>query len=272
MPIVNAVVPPVGGAIFLSITASSNITIVRTPQSTGVPVQIYSGPAVSYYIDQGEGYSTNVEYLPNDTYTYTVTDSSGSVVTAPLTTSASVLITPDQITSVIIKLIKAGINNLILTQPGWIKPRVFHALPTSGTPQLPFIVVTFDLLQQNAVPVGQMNMPEYNNTIDISVLVDRRYTVTTYTTTVDEREFYRDALIAIFESSLFTPLQQLGQDVSHSFQAVSIQETDPSPGFYVTDMMWMMTGAYSITLQTDYGLIESLDIGGINAQSTTQPL
>ncbi len=272
MPTVTAVVPPVGGAVFLSITASSTITIVRTPQSTGVPVQIYSGPPVTYYIDQGEGYSTNVEYLPNDTYVYTVTDSSGSATTPSLTTTSSILINPDQITNVIIKLIKAGINNLILTQPGWIKPRVFHALPTSGTPQLPFIVVTFDLLQQNAVPVGQMNMPEYNNTIDISVLVDRRYTVTTYTTTVDEREFYRDALIAIFESSLFTPLQQLGQDVSHSFQAVSIQETEPPPGFYVSDMMWMMTGAYSIILTTNYGLIEYLDTSGVNTQSLTELL
>ncbi len=272
MPTVTAVVPPVGGAIFLSIQALSPMTITRTPQSTGIPVQIYNGVAVPYYIDQGEGYSTNVEFLPNDTYTYTIADSSGSTSTDPLVTTASITINPDQITSVIVKLIKAGINNLVLTQPGWIKPRVFHALPTSGTPQLPFIVVTFDLLQQNTVPIGQMNMPEYNNTVDISVLVDRRYTVTTYTTTVDEREFYRDALIAIFESSLFVPLQQLGQDITHSFQAVSLQEIDPAPGFYVSDMMWMMTGAYSITLTTNYGLIESLDTSGVNAQSTTGPL
>ena len=149
MPTVTAVVPPVGGAIFLSIQALSPMTITRTPQSTGIPVQIYNGVAVPYYIDQGEGYSTNVEFLPNDTYTYTIADSSGSTSTDPLVTTASITINPDQITSVIVKLIKAGINNLVLTQPGWIKPRVFHALPTSGTPQLPFIVVTFDLLQQN---------------------------------------------------------------------------------------------------------------------------
>ena len=268
MPTLEATIPPCGGGVFLSISANSPMTLTRYAQSTNTTVTLYSGNSVPYYIDQGDGFDVNVEYLPDDTYTYTVSDNTGSAVSSSLTPTASILITPDQITSVIIKTIKAGINALVINQSGWIKPRVFHAMPLSGTPSLPFIVVTFDLLQQKYVPIGQQNMPEYNNQINIDVIMERRYTVTTFTTTVDEREFYRDALVAIFESSLFQPLQQLGQNIEHSFQSISTQETDPSPGFFVSDSMWMMTGGYNVKLQTNYGLIESLDTSGVLASPT----
>ncbi len=268
MPTLTATVPPCGGGVFMAITALSPMTLTRYAQSTNTTVTLYSGTMVPYYIDQGDGFTTNVEYLPNDTYTYTLSDSSGSVSSGPMTPSASLLVSPDQITGVIVKTIKSGINSLVLTQPGWIKPRVYHAMPLSGTPQLPFITVTFDLLQQKSVPLGQQNMPEYNNTINISVTVERRYTIRTVTTSVDEREFYRDALIGLFESALFQPLQQLGQNISHSFQSVSFQDFEAEPGFYVSEMMWIMEGAYSITMTTDYGLIENLDLSGVNVDSS----
>ena len=269
MPTLTATVPPCGGGVFMAISAVSPMTLTRYAQSTNTTVTLYTGPNLPYWIDQGDGFTTNVEYLPNDTYTYTLSDSNGSVSSGAITPTASLLVSPDQITGVIVKTIKAGIDALVILQPGWIKPRVYHAMPLSGTPQIPLIVVTFDLLQQKAVPIGQQNMPEYNNTINISVLVERRYTIRTVTTSVDEREFYRDVLVALFEGALFQPLQQLGQNISHSFQSVSFQDTDQEPGFYVSEMMWIMEGAYSIAMITDYGLIESLDLSGVDTGSST---
>jgi hypothetical protein len=174
----------------------------------------------------------------------------------------------------LIRLLQGAFNSLTLPS-GVNVPEVLHAMPLGGIPEFPFVVVNQDLLQQTEVPIGQSAYQspatsgqgtvsgfQTNFPWSITGLVERTYRVSILSKNAVERDFYRDAIPAIFQA-LFNPvLQPLGLDVSHKWQVSTGQVSDDraakSPGFYFAECMLTFEGTLDVTVSPIYGLVETI--------------
>lgn len=263
-------VVPTGGAIILDFTLDSEITpkspmtlsrAISTDGTLSAFTQLYTGNALQLFIDVGD--SLPKPLAPGTSYVYRVTDATGALEqTEPLLPTGSILIDPDGLTSLLIRLLQAGVSNMTLW-PGIKLATVSNAMPITGFPTLPFVVVNLDLIQQENVPIGQnTEQPDGSNIWTVASYAKRIWRVSVLSTTAAERDFYRDGLIAIFQSLLGSVFSALGSNMSHRFQAASGQTSDEyqgkSPGFYFADVMMEVLGVFNTTIQTSFGLIETI--------------
>lgn len=264
---------PTGGVVGLtmySLDQKGPWTLTRSlVGSTAAPTILYDGPPMAPsgnpaigipFIDAGDG--TSLPLNPTKQYAWTFTTFNGTVTTAPIFPICSITVEPDHLSSLMIKMMQAGVESLRVPAGYNNKPTVMHAMPLTGNPPLPLISVNEDLLQQEYVGIGDsVNTDIRLNQYVLSAIVKRRYSVTVITTTTDERKFYRDAIISIFRTMCGPALGRLGSNISHQFQAADSQEVsrDQQPGFYYSVVMLEISGNFNVTVTTDYGLVEVIN-------------
>lgn len=264
---VSGVVVPTGGVAVLTASgiASSGVTFSRSFGSGAYSViDTTTNPGnFCVLIDYGINLPGP---LPNDQgdWNYEVTDglTQASVSLVPYT--ALVFSVTDSLTVTLIRSILSGINNLVLPA-GYKRPTVYHEMPKTGFPPLPFIFVTQIGLEQADTQIGQ-DFPlvqQLNNNYlmqNYSVMAKRTWRVSTYSRTAGEREYYRGVVVGIFQTFLSSILQPIGSDMSHNFIVQSGQDSggDADPGFYWSDMMLSAKGIYNTTFVPQIGTIATI--------------
>lgn len=276
---------PTGGAVALSmddyfqpatvLTASgvTSMTLARaTSGVTGLSsfTTLYSGAPQPRYIDVGDCLPGPL--IAGSGYVYQVTDGRGTTQVGPVYPAPSLVVMADPLNNMLIRLIQAGINNLTL--PGGIKPlQVTTKMPQGGLAALPFIVVNLDAGQQSDTGIGQ-DVPNVNsatgNDWTIWVNAKRMWRISVLSHDVEERDFYRDAIISIYQVIIATVWNLIGVDKTHDIQFTSGPDANEwegrIPGFYFADIMVTADGVLNTTVITGYGTIEM-----ITATNTADP-
>jgi hypothetical protein len=266
-PRVEWQVAPTGGIAILKLKSAghaSSWSLVRSVVSGGANVQQVTlfdspGSAVPVFVDIGDG--TKAPLDPTLTYQYVFTTSKGAVTTDPIVPSASIVLEQDQLTQILLRALASGVRSLVLPANFRNAPSVFHSMPMGAQPTIPMITLNGTLLQQGDIPIGQNNPNNVTtNTLIIGGQALRHYTIAVLTTTVDEREYYRDAVLAIFHSILGTILAAIGENASHRFQVHSSQVTGDGmqPGFYYAEILLELTGSFAVGVSTTYGVIREI--------------
>jgi hypothetical protein len=165
-----------------------------------------------------------------------------------------------------------GAFSIVQLPNGMKRPQVVQAMPLTGLLPMPFVVVTNELDQQEEVPIGQsvpvlgegFVQPPYSNVWTQTGFDRNMYRVSIFSTSAVERDFYRQLVIATFRANLYYVFQQLGSDITHSYQAASYQTTQSHdgfvPGFYGCDIALEFTGTKNVTIYTSLGIIEKIDV------------
>jgi hypothetical protein len=260
-------VAPTGGIVILklwSAALASSWSLVRSIVSgaaTSQQVTLFSSPGspVPVFVDVGDG--TKAPLDPALSYQYTFRTSAGTVTTDPIIPSASIVLEQDQLTTIMLRALTSGVRSLVLPASFRNTPPVFHAMPMGSQPTIPMISLNGTLLQQGDIPIGQNNP---NNMTDNMLIIGgqalRHYTIAVLASTVEEREYYRDAVLAIFHSILGTILAAIGENASHRFQVHSSQVTGDGmqPGFYYAEILLELTGSFAVGVSTTYGAIREI--------------
>lgn len=262
---------PCGGIVRLRMVsdAAGTWTLMRSPTSPDVaaPFILLSGaaPEDGYWLDYGDG--TNLPLDQATTYTYTLTVGSDPPAVQVVTPAASIDVAYDDFLRLLVRVLQAGIaalNPPSMPTPGGFairnRPQVIISMPLVGQPPLPCVTVNEDLLQQQFVPIGHgIDNATVVNLYQVDEIVDRRYRVTVMTSSVDERDFWKWVVLALFKTMLVPVLIEMGQDVSSEFQAASSQVLDPPPGFYFCDIMLQFSGIFPVRVTTSFPIVESFD-------------
>ena len=248
-------------------------TSLLLPDPTPAPAGSTYIPYINY-IDIGEGLNAPLNQSLAYAYTFTVVSGGTdvSITTPAISVGATLTINQDDLTQIFIRVMQAGLNALIVPNNFKRKPSVFHAMPVAGQPTLPFVAISQVTMQQVQVPIGQNVMSNYqSNLLSITDLTKRRYSIAIMTTTAEEREFYRDAVISIFKTILGPLLESIGQNVSHDFMVDTGQVTQDrdAPGFYYCECLVEITGTFNVTVSTNYGFIADIDPTPSTAQDAS---
>lgn len=270
--VVTPSVIPTGGGISLDFQpyATTGAVLLQraTSGASGLSAwtQLYSGDFQCIFIDMGDELPTPL--ASGSQYVYQYTDPYGNVTqTPPLTPAGAIQIEDDGLTRLIIRILQAGLDNLAL--PGNVgKIDVRQEMNTQNFPVMPFVVVNLDLLQQSDIPIGQqVQDPNQQGIWTVAGLAKRIWRVSTFCRTAEERDYYRSAIIAIFEASLFQPLGPIGQNMKHTYQASSGQEAQDSklqiPGYFYSDIMIDVVGQLNLAIVAPYGIISTIGITGV---------
>jgi hypothetical protein len=266
--VLTCTVVPCGGIVNIDLVSTDTGTwlLTRAPTANLLNTYIlYEGPplvlpiASPYYLDIGDGNNGPLNQQTN--YTYTFTTWSGSVSQA-ITPASTIEIEYDDYLQLLVNMLSAGVQSL--TPPAWLrttgKPAVFISMPLVAQPPIPCITINEDLMQQEEVPIGHgINTDQILNFYQIQEIVNRRYRVTVITSSVQEREYWKLAVISLFKSILVPVLHKMGQDISSTFQAASSQINPPEaqPGFYFCDIMLEFSGILPVRITTSFPPVES---------------
>lgn len=274
-PMLKYTAIPSGGAVSLNLLSLSTanwqlnrfvnidgnlVSGVALTLPTPVLPKLKNTPANILVVDCGDG--TSQPLNPSLTYVYQFTNDKGTVSTPALPVGANIQIVQDDLTYIILRILKSGLVSLAVPAEFKNKPSVLHAMPIDGQPKLPIITVNQSYIGQTHVPLGTANENVFlDNRVTKTALMDRIYSVAVLTTTVEEREFYRDAIIGIFTSILGPVLQKMGQDTSHDIHVDSGQVTKDTlqPGFYFAEAMIKISGSFNVIVTSDYGIIAQID-------------
>ena len=266
---VTGVVAPTGGVVILTVSGISGGPLVYS-RSFGSGAYSVIGtvpnPRSSFdiFVDPGELLQGP---LPTDqgTYNYMVTDSVSTAYASGLVPYTSLSVSPDFATVLVERSLEAGIDGLVLP-PGYQRPKVLHEMPKTGTQAIPYILVNQITMQQSRTQIGQdvpttLVGPGGIQNQTLAITANRTWRLEVFVRTSAEREYYRDAVLAIFASMLASTFQPLGWDMKHSFMvhADQLVGKDMNPGFYFADILYTIEGAYNVGLQASYGLIETID-------------
>jgi hypothetical protein len=260
---------PTGGAITLSISASGSGMVLSRAVSgvggLGPFTTLYSGSPVAAYIDAGD-------YLPaplssGSLYVYQLQDANGTTQSAAYQPSPQLNVEIEPWLYLMIRLFQAGISNL--TPPNGVNSnvQVLQQMPIVGIPPMPFVTINQDLIQQQEVPVGQsISQPDYTGTWAVTEQAKRVFRITVMATNTADRDYYRDACIGIFISLIASVFNNLGDNVTHRWQASSYQMADDpngmSPGFYGADILCEVKGTFNIAITQNYGIMETITFVG----------
>jgi hypothetical protein len=285
MPTLNAFLVPTGGAVRLELTTAVSGAISLGRAVSGVSglgpfTTLYSGVPLrndgltAFYVDVGDFAPAPLD--PTLQYVYQLQDVNGVALTPPTQPVAGVNIEQDELTWIMFRLLKAGLSNLSL--PAGIQPikDVVQAMPLGDLPPTPIVVANPEMIQQADQQIGaDTEVVASDNTFTRSELARRVFRVSVISQNAVERDFYRDAIIAIFKVALTYVLQPLGNDVRHSWQAESYQVSDEQksfvPGFYGCDLLLEITGIYNIAITTTYGLIQTITTTASGSLDPTLP-
>jgi len=242
-------------------------SLTRSVSGVSGAVTLYDGPCLANLVNAppqpipfpDAGIGSNQPLSQTTAYVYTFTTSNGSVSTPPIVPAVQLTLLPDVIVNLVMKSLQAGLQALRVPAGFQNKPTIQHAMPINKTPPLPIISINQDLMQQDQSEIGAgVNPDQWNNQYSVPATVHRRISVFIATTSVEERAFYRDAVISIWRTMLGPLLHPLGQDLSQRFQATDNQVTKPddSPGFYYSEIGLEFTGVFLAHVVTDYPVIE----------------
>ena len=262
-------VAPTGGIVILKLKSAAPANtwvlirqVISESQGLVHRTALFDAPSLiqPVYLDIGDG--TKGPLDPTCNYQYTFTTSAGTAIAGPILPSASIQIEPDHLTSILLRALASGLRSLVIPAEFNDRPRVFHAMPMGSQPTLPMVSLNDTLLQQGDIPIGQNNPNNIDtNTLVIGGQATRHFTIAVLTSTVEERLFYRDAVLAIFNAILGPIAQAIGENSSHRFQVNSSQvaQDGMNPGFYFAEILLELTGTFSVGVSTTYGLIEEID-------------
>lgn len=283
LPVVTTQVIPTGGAIALGISGavSGAATLTRTASGVGVASGIYSGNAVSYYLDLGDGLPAPLD--PTVFYQYAYTDVNGTTTTPWIQPSVSMVVQTEGFLQMFIRLIQATLNSVTLPT-GITKPQVTNYMPLGGQISLPLIVVTEDLTQQAAVPIGQsvaiqpssvaVGIGGIASGYTITGFAKRVFRVSVLVKDATSRDFFRDMILGMFESIYGPVLQPMGVDVTHRWQAtvgqVANDKVAMGPGFYFAEVMLEFEGTMNVSIYPNYPLIETISTA-VSGTSSSAP-
>ncbi len=258
---------PTGGGVRLGVYSSdTNVVLSRATSGSGglsTFTTLYSGATIPLYVDVGDLLPAPLD--PTLQYVYELQDAFGTFQTPALSVGGTLTVEQDGLTALLIRLLDAGISALELPA-SFSRATVMHAMPINGNPPLPLISVNLDLLQQTEVPIGQqVAVTNGSGAWTLTQQVLRKYNITAMTTTANEREFYRDAILGIFSVALADPLSYMGQNVTHHFQAYSSQVVGggggaTSPGFYFCEMSLELTGNFNLDIVKQYQSFDSTTV------------
>lgn len=270
-PSLEYTVSPTGGTVLLQPTSDAvpeSWLLERWISVSGVPVSgvtlsqgVAGQPTLQVFVDIGDGSNT-----PLDTslsYIYRFTTAAGVVDTPPLTVGCSISLEPDHVSAILYRALQSGIAALKLPAAFTNKPVVMHAMPLAGegTPTLPAVSFNETFLQQEEYRIGEdVDEDSTVNEWHVASQALRHYTVFVMAANVREREYYKDAVIAIYNSILGPILNRIGNNSRHRFQSTSSQVVGRAnePGFYFAEILLEFTGLYSVGISTTYGLIENI--------------
>ena len=249
--------------------AAGSFTFSRSADGGNTWQELYSGETYQNdlgevvtprFVDYGDG--TAAPLSQNTSYLYQITDSSGTTTSPPITPASRLAIESDLVTSILIRTLQAGIDGL--TRPSNVNlPRILHAMPLNGEPRLPIITVNMDYgPASQEFPIGVGINASMTNTDVRTVQAERKYSITVLCLTVQEREFYRDAIIGILTVAAPEIFGAIWDDTSFRFQAYSSQNVGQqnSPGFYFAQVMVELQGSFNVATINNFGLIEQIDM------------
>ncbi len=272
---------PTGGAVGITFTTaiSGDITLSRAPfgdTGLGPWTIIYNGPPLNdkginqFVLDLGNDISIPGPLLSTSQYVYQLTDSTGTIQSDPLTPVYSIDLDRIDFSKIMIGLLQGSINSAALPA-GINRARAMHVMPLNGLPPMPFVVINPELVQQEEVPIGQ-DIPNPIATEDLTKTIWTRtefanhvFRVSIFSLNAEERDYYRDLVLATFKISLGYVFAELGLDITHRYQANSFQLQRPTegmvPGFYGCDVMLEFIGTTNVSVVTTYGigLISEID-------------
>lgn len=286
MPAISGTVIPTGGAVQLTLTTapSGSISLQRAVSGIGGLgpfTTLYSGAPFSPYSQLSTPYIDVGDQLPaplnpSTLYVYQLTDVNGSVQTPPIQPAVELNIQQEPITQILIRLLQAGINSLapqpFNTQPGKV-PQVLYDMPLVGFPAMPFVTVNLELGQQREIPIGQ-NVPKTDSEGNWVITGFARwiYRVTILGNSSVERDFYRDAVLGIFQAILTNVFAVIGKDIRHSWQfsngQVAAQKDQQIPGFYYSEIMLEFEGVFNTLITITYGVISTITFTGTTPDGT----
>lgn len=266
-PMITWEVVPTGGIIVLNLASAAPAAtwvLTRYVNNGGAlsnPTVLMSAPSEvqNLFIDLGD--QTNVPLNPLNLYAYKFATGLGQVVTDPITVSGSIILEPDHLTSIMVRTMQAGLQSLVLPSQFAQRPTFSFAMPITTQMRFPMILLNLELLQQREIPIGQGNaLDMVHNTYNVPAIALRRYVARVFTTNVDERDFYRDAVIGIFYSILAPLLQKIGTNTNHSFQAANGQIVGESmqPGAFYSEIAMQFSGLYNVAVSTYFPVIEHI--------------
>ena len=270
-PIVNTYPIPSGGAIRLEmpeyVDPPSGVTTmlvsiaVSGASGLGAFTQVYSGALLPQFLDVGDIYPQPLD--PTTQYVYQVADNRGSTQTLPVVPSWEIETVPDQLTQILIRLVQGAVNSMPLPI-GINKTTVTTQMPQNGWQAMPFIIINTDLIQQTETAIGA-DAPVENrgdNNWTLFCNAKRVWRISILSVDGNERDFYRDTLLAALRVIRATAFAPLGFDVSHSVQAASYTDANEymgqAPGFYGSDIMYEIDGVFPVTVLTAYGPIATI--------------
>lgn len=294
MPSLIAQVIPTGGAVALTLTTATSGVITLSRATSGFPAgsglsafsTLYSGapfanelmpdgkPFATPYFDTGDLLPAPLN--PSQLYVYQLIDVNGSVQTPPILPAVELTIQPDPLTQILIRLLQAGINSLAPSSfniSGGKIPQVLYDMPLAGFPPMPFVTVNLDLLQQEQIPIGQ-SVQKTNSAGNwvITGFAKFAYRISVLANSSPERDFYRDAVVAIFRSILASVFQPLGRDITHRYQIANGQVVKEKqlemPGFYYADVMLEFSGTFNTLITINYGIINTIIFTGTTPDGT----
>ena len=259
---------PTGGGFSLGIV-SSGAAMVLSRAVSGVSglssfSQIYSGTPIPLFIDVGDGLPAPL--ASGSYYVYQLQDGNGTYQTPAVQPALQLNIEQEPLLALLIRLLQAGFNNLV-PPAGVSACQVLQAMPIAGLPAMPFVVVNLDLFQQAEIPIGQ-NVPQFDpsGSWTISGFAKRIFRVSVLASNTADRDYYRDATVAILESIIQSVFLPIGLDVRHRYQAASGQVTENktmmNPGFYYCDVMLEVEGTYNISITSTFGVINTITLTG----------
>lgn len=239
---------------YLSVGGQNVSGVVLVQGVTGVsPTQAF--------VDIGDG--TNAPLNSGNLYVYSFETANGKAVTPALSPACTITVNQDEMGQILYRALQSGINHLSIPAAFQNRPQVMQAMPLAGvgTPALPAITFNDTLLQQGDIPIGQdVDTDATYNFWEVAGLARRHFTIFVMAGNATERDFYRDVVIALFNSALGPILNKIGANATHRFQASSSQLVgrETEPGFYFCEILLEFTGLYSVGISTSYGLIEEI--------------
>lgn len=260
----------------MSFTTATSGTITLTRAASGQAAEIiYNGPPFSetgessYYLDTGDG--TPGPLLSGTIYVYNLTDGNGSVSTS-VTTTSRINIEQVQYTQLLIALLQGAVNSARdgNTLPNGIKwAKVMNAMPIASAAPLPSVFVNPELIQQETIPIGadverigDLVQPATENVWTQTEHDRHMFRITVMSTSPDERDYYRDFIMAAIRIAVASTFEQFGANISHRIMAESYQDVDQTnlmiPGFYASDILYDFTATANVKISTSYGVIETI--------------
>lgn len=281
-PALYYTVSPTGGVITLqpmSHSDPSSWVLERFVSVSGVEVSgvvLWQGApgasALQVYVDIGDG--ANVPLDLTQLYSYQFTTVNGTVDTGPLSPACSIVLQRDHISEILYRSLESGIASLKIPAEFNNLPMVTHAMPLAGEgmPPLPAITINETFLQETEYRIGEnVDDDQEWNEFQVASQAIRHFTIFIMSASSREREYYKDAVIAIFNAILGPVLNKIGNNVTHRFQSSSSQVVGRAnePGFYFCEILLEFTGLYSTGIVTTYGPIEVVDsITGVSGVYT----